>query len=114
MMLLGSSEFCNVPIPVFPFELGITGNDTAHDVNRFSCRQLHDAGFQGRTVVFTKKPAGSWLTERQPYVVDANGGKTVYFRNPLTGGGTFDDAWAIEQAEFAVQPAAGESPAGKS
>ena len=56
----------------------------------------------GSTVAFTKKPAGSWLTEHQPYVVEANGGRTVYFRNPVTGAGTFDDAWAIERAEFEV------------
>ena len=54
------------------------------------------------TVIFTKKPAGSWLTENEPYIVEANGGKTVHFRNPVTGGGTYDQAWTIEQSEFTV------------
>ena len=56
----------------------------------------------GCTVVFTKKPAGSWLTENVPYVVEANGGQTCHFRNLATGGGTYDEAWAIERAEFIV------------
>jgi hypothetical protein len=60
----------------------------------------------GSTVVFTRKPLGSWLTEGVPYVVEANGGKTCHFRNPVTGGGTYDDAWAIEGAAFTVVPAA--------
>jgi hypothetical protein len=56
----------------------------------------------GSTVVFTRKPAGSWLTENEPYMVEANGGKTCHFRNPTTGSGTYDEAWAIEQAEFRI------------
>jgi hypothetical protein len=59
----------------------------------------------GSTVVFTRKPVGSWLTEGVPYFVEANGGKTCHFRNPVTGGGTYDEAWAIRGAEFAVQNA---------
>jgi hypothetical protein len=61
-----------------------------------------DQLFVGSTVVFTGKPAGSWLTENQPYIVEANGGKTCHFRHPVTGGGTYDEAWAIELAEFTV------------
>lgn len=61
----------------------------------------------GRTVIFTRRPTGSWLSENVPYVVEANGGRTCHFRNPATGGGTYDDAWAIERAEFIVLPAAG-------
>lgn len=60
----------------------------------------------GSKVVFTKKPAGSWLTENQPYIVEAIQGKTAYFRNPATGSGTFDQARLIERAEFTVQAAA--------
>ncbi len=56
----------------------------------------------GCTVVFAKKPAGSWLRENVPYVVEANGGRTCHFRSPATGSGTYDDAWAIERAEFTV------------
>jgi len=26
----------------------------------------------------------------------------VHFRNPVTGGGTYDQAWTIEQSEFNV------------
>jgi hypothetical protein len=64
-------------------------------------RKIHQLT-AGSSVVFTKKPAGSWLTEHQPYVVEANGGKTAHFRNPATGGGTYDEAWAIESSEFTV------------
>jgi hypothetical protein len=60
----------------------------------------------GSTVVFSKKPAGSWLTENEPYIVEAIQGKTIYFRNPATGGGTFDQARWVERAEFTVQAAA--------
>lgn len=56
----------------------------------------------GSTVVFSRKPAGSWLTEHEPYLVQANGGKTCHFCHPVTGSGTYDDAWTIEQAEFTV------------
>jgi hypothetical protein len=56
----------------------------------------------GSMVVFTRKPLGSWLTEGVPYVVEANGGETCHFRNLATGGGTYDEAWAIEGAEFEV------------
>ena len=59
----------------------------------------------GSTVVFTRKPSGSWLSEGVGYLVEANGGKTCHFRNPVTGGGTYDEAWAIEGAEFTVQQA---------
>jgi len=61
------------------------------------------------TVIFTKKPTGSWLTENEPYIVEANGGETVHFRNPVTGGGTYDQAWAIEQSEFTVSSKAREN-----
>jgi hypothetical protein len=53
-------------------------------------------------VVFPREPAGSWLTDNVPCVVEANGGQTCHIRNPATGGGTCDDAWAIAQAEFTV------------
>ncbi len=56
----------------------------------------------GSTVVFSRKPAGSWLSEKVPYVVEANGGRTAHFRNPATGGGTYDEAWAVESSEFQV------------
>ncbi len=56
----------------------------------------------GSTVLFTRKPAGSWLSENVPYVVEANGGQTCHFRNPATRGGTYDAAWALERAEFTV------------
>jgi hypothetical protein len=59
----------------------------------------------GSTVIFTKKPVGSWLTENQPYIVEGNSGKSVAFRNPATGGGTYDQAWQIEHSEFTVQAA---------
>jgi len=59
----------------------------------------------GSTVVFTKKPPGSWLSENKPYIIEANSGKTVHFRNPASGGGTFDRAFAVEDSEFTVQGA---------
>jgi hypothetical protein len=34
--------------------------------------------------------------------VEANGGQTYHFRNPVTGGGTYDEAWAIEHAQSTV------------
>ena len=58
---------------------------------------LADDGFRQRLTT------GSWLSEEQPYVVEANGGKTAYFRNPATAAGTYDDAWAIEESEFTIQ-----------
>jgi len=60
-------------------------------------------------LTFTRKPLGSWLSEHVPYVIEANGGETVQFRNPATGGGTYDTASDIEYAEFTVHPAGGES-----
>ena len=57
----------------------------------------------GSTVVFTKKPLGSWLRENVPYVVESNSGQTVHFRNTITGGGTFDKASDVEYAEFIIQ-----------
>jgi hypothetical protein len=50
----------------------------------------------GSTVVFSKKPLGSWLTANVPYVIEANSGNTVHFRNPVSGGGTYDTAVDIE------------------
>jgi hypothetical protein len=59
----------------------------------------------GSTVVFQKKPLGSWLTENVPYVIEANGGMTVHFRNPVSGGGTYDTASYIEHSEFTIHQA---------
>jgi hypothetical protein len=59
----------------------------------------------GSTVVFAKKPLGSWLSEDVPYVVEANSGRTVHFRNAITGGGTFDSAAAVEYSEFTIHAA---------
>jgi hypothetical protein len=61
----------------------------------------------GTTVIFTRKPLGSWLSVNVPYVIEANGGQTVQFRNPVTGGGTYDTAADIEHAEFTLYQAAG-------
>ena len=57
----------------------------------------------GSTVVFTKKPLGSWLSENVPYLVESNSGQTVHFRNAITGSGTFDRASDVEYAEFTIQ-----------
>jgi hypothetical protein len=57
----------------------------------------------GNTVIFRKKPPGSWLSENVPYVVDFNTGKTVSFRNAISGSGTFDSASLVEYSEFIVQ-----------
>ena len=59
----------------------------------------------GSIAVFTRKPHGSWLTENVPYVVEANSGETVHFRNPATGSGTYDTASAVERAVFTLYPA---------
>jgi hypothetical protein len=59
----------------------------------------------GATVIFSKKPPGSWLSEGVPYFIESNYGKTVHFRNPVFGGGTFDSVENIEYAEFTVQGA---------
>ena len=56
----------------------------------------------GSTVIFTRKPLGSWLTENVPYVIEANGGMTVHFRNTISGGGTYDTAADIENSEFSM------------
>jgi hypothetical protein len=56
----------------------------------------------GSTVVFRKKPPGGWLSENVPYVVDFNTGKTVSFRDPITGSGTFDPASLVEYSAFTV------------
>ncbi len=56
----------------------------------------------GSTVVFSKRPLGSWLSENRPYVVEFNSGDSVYFRNKATGGGTYDRAADIEYSEFEV------------
>jgi hypothetical protein len=57
----------------------------------------------GSTVIFATKPLGSWLSEGVPYVIEGNSGQTAHFRNPATGGGTFDAAYAVEHAEFTIQ-----------
>jgi hypothetical protein len=62
----------------------------------------------GSIVAFAKKPLGSWLSEAVPYAIEGNNGQTVHFRDPATGGGTFDAAWAIAHADFTLQHAAGE------
>ena len=54
----------------------------------------------GSTVVFSKRPLGSWLSENRPYVVEFNNGDSVYFRNKVTSSGTYDRAADIECAEF--------------
>jgi hypothetical protein len=59
----------------------------------------------GSTVVFTKKPPGSWLSENTPYVIEGNSGKSVHFRNPATGGGTYDTDFSVEYSAFTVQGA---------
>ena len=57
----------------------------------------------GSTVVFRKKPPGSWLSENVPYVVDFNTGNTVSFHNANSSSGTFDSASLVEYSEFSVQ-----------
>jgi hypothetical protein len=45
---------------------------------------------EGQIIIFTKKPAGSYLTVNEPYKVEACGDKFTHFRNMRTGGATFD------------------------
>jgi len=56
----------------------------------------------GSTVVFSKRPLGSWLSEQREYIVEINSGETVGFRNARTGGGTYDRASDVEYSEFTI------------
>jgi hypothetical protein len=82
----------------------MSGDDAARDEGNQTMSKINQLAV-GSTVIFSKKPAGSWLTENQPYIVEAIG-KAIYFRNPVTGGGTFDQARLVERSEFTVQVAA--------
>lgn len=53
---------------------------------------------EGDLIVFKRTPSGSWCKAGEPYFVEYKSQNTAYFRNANTGGGTYDNAWAINQA----------------
>ena len=55
----------------------------------------------GQIVTFKKKPAGSWLSEGEAYVVEWKDKTCAYFRNVKRGSGTFDKDWQINLSETA-------------
>lgn len=56
---------------------------------------------EGQLIVFKRIPTGSWLTAGVPYFVEWKDKDIAYFRNAVTGSGTYDAVWAINQAILA-------------
>lgn len=53
---------------------------------------------EGQIITFTKIPTGSWLSAGVKYLVEWKDDNSAYFRNAMRGSGTYDKAWAINQA----------------
>lgn len=64
--------------------------------SKFDTLQVSDC------VIFTKTPPGSWTSIGDVYEVEWKSARKAYFRNTKTGGGTYDDAWAINKADFTI------------
>jgi hypothetical protein len=54
----------------------------------------------GDRIIFSKTPCGSWTRPGETYEIEYCDAAYVYFRNVERGSGTFDQHWAVNQAEF--------------
>lgn len=53
----------------------------------------------GQVVTFSRVPTGSYTRPNEQYIVESKDRFSAYFRSIVRGSGTYDKAWAINQAQ---------------